>query len=111
MILNEAKRYNISQFKEELGIEKYIKKKFYATNNDSLKLGSKGFEEIKQKHFSGLLDQLSPQKKPQNEEEEISIFDKVSKIDDHAKNIYRNVLDKSEGLNARGGKMEVYQFD
>ena len=36
MILNESKRYNISQFKEELGIEKYIKKKFYATKHDSL---------------------------------------------------------------------------
>ena len=51
------------------------------------------------------------EKPQQPEEEEICIFDKISKIDNHAKNIYRNVLDKSEGLNARGGKMEVYQFD
>jgi hypothetical protein len=40
-----------------------------------------------------------------------SIFDKITNIDGYAKGIYKEVLDKSEGLNSRGGKMEVYQFD
>jgi hypothetical protein len=110
MILNESKRYNISQFKEELGIEKYIKKKFYGTNAENLKVGSKGFEEIKKKHFEEMMDKLNV-KEANGDGDEVCIFDKISKIDQHAKNIYRQVLDKSEGLNSRGGKIEVYQFD
>ena len=51
------------------------------------------------------------QKKDSDTGEQPSIFDKITKIDGHAKDIYKEVLKNIEGLNFRGGKMEVYQFD
>jgi hypothetical protein len=61
---------------------------------------------MKQKHFTKMLSEM--QRKEPETGEQPSIFDKITKIDTHAKDIYKEVLNSSEGLNFRGGKMEVY---
>lgn len=77
---------------------RYIKKKYYQdmSNPDTLKNDAK-FQEIKQKYFKEI-------------EKDGSIFDQIQYVNQQAKNIYKDVLKSSQGLNSRDGKMEVHQY-
>ena len=39
------------------------------------------------------------------------MFDQIQNVNSKAKNIYKDVLKSSQGLNSRDGKIEVYQYD
>lgn len=42
---------------------------------------------------------------------QVSIYDKIIEVDKVAKEIFKDVLEEKQGLTAKGGKIEAYQFD
>ena len=95
-MLNHAKRYEWSQMQEDFGIMRYIKKKYYQDMSNPEKLN---LQEIKEKYFNDII------------KDENSIFDKIENINNHARDIYKDVLKTTEGLNSRDGKMKVHEYN
>ena len=65
--------------------------------------------QLKSRYFQKILDDLKSKK---SDMPEAAIYEKIVEVDRVAKDIYvHDVLEKSQGLKAKGGKMEAYQFD
>lgn len=41
----------------------------------------------------------------------MSIYDKIIEVGQVAKGIYQDILQNSQGLTVKGGKIQAYQFD
>jgi hypothetical protein len=64
--------------------------------------------QLKSKYFQKILDDL---KSKRSDMFQVSIYDKIVEVDKVAKDIFKDVLENRQGLMAKGGKMEAYQFD
>lgn len=111
-----SQNYEISQMKEDFGIMKYIKKKYFIDNynkdgkepNDSFP--NSQLNSIKEKYFKGLLQDM---KDRTNEEIKgaVALVDKIDAVDQTSKQIYKKILSETKGLNSKEPHKEAYQYD
>lgn len=105
--------------KEDFCIMRFLKKQYQGKNfvaHDkegqdgklAVEIPPQRLEQLKEEYFQNIIQDI---KRSGVEMSELSMYDKIIEVGKVAKDIYKDILENSQGLTVNGGKIQAYQFD